>query len=486
MKILILQLARLGDIYLTWPTLRALHRSNPAAELHICVREKFVSALQGLDVPLHVHVLKTRDVLAPLILNEKENESLECLSTYVERLSEQDFDEIINLSFSPFSSYLVDLIKHEKTKVRGYCRHSDGFLNIPDDASAYFYAQVGIGSWNRYHLGEILAAVAGPDLEEEDWRGPSPVRPFHSIPLPKDFFVVQVSSSQEEKSYPAFKWRQTLQKLIERKGLHFVLVGAVQDQDLVAKVTAGLPRENFTDLVGLTEMSDIFDLIERSHGVLGSDSVCMQMATLMQKPCFNLSFAVVNYWETGPRAMGSRIFWGQRHEEMDSESVASEFIHWVDGEPSQGPLIERVSSEVIGYRGSLQAPQQFAWNLIEAIYTGQPFPQHDTTEQRLAFHRLYEVSELAREQIGYLKQDPKSRTPRLILDNVDEILLQVGRLCPEVNPLIRWFNTERIRIGPAAVEEVIEKTEALFAKLSEVCAIYQVVEGLHDRFNMVE
>lgn len=59
MKILVLQLARFGDIYLTWPALRALRRRYPDASIHLLVRERFVAATEGLGAGIDVHVFPT-------------------------------------------------------------------------------------------------------------------------------------------------------------------------------------------------------------------------------------------------------------------------------------------------------------------------------------------------------------------------------------------------------------------------------------------
>ena len=50
MKILIIQLARLGDIYQSWPTLKAVKRANPGAEIHFLTRSKFAAAAPGPEL----------------------------------------------------------------------------------------------------------------------------------------------------------------------------------------------------------------------------------------------------------------------------------------------------------------------------------------------------------------------------------------------------------------------------------------------------
>ena len=48
MRILVLQLARFGDIFQTWPTLKALRRQHPESEIHFLVRSRFSEAASGL------------------------------------------------------------------------------------------------------------------------------------------------------------------------------------------------------------------------------------------------------------------------------------------------------------------------------------------------------------------------------------------------------------------------------------------------------
>ena len=163
MRTLVLQLARFGDIYQTWPVLRAL--KSAGHEVHVLVRQRFQGALEGLDVV--THALPTADVLAPVFEHEDEHAAIGNLERFLDPLVALEFDRIINLSFSPLSSYLSDWLTHAHTTVSGYTRHADGFLAIPDDASAYFYAQVGVGRPNRYHLTEVFAAVAGVEIKEE-------------------------------------------------------------------------------------------------------------------------------------------------------------------------------------------------------------------------------------------------------------------------------------------------------------------------------
>jgi ADP-heptose:LPS heptosyltransferase len=56
MRILCLQLARLGDILNTRPVLNAILRSFPNAQIDLLVRERYSSATLGIDSRIRVKV----------------------------------------------------------------------------------------------------------------------------------------------------------------------------------------------------------------------------------------------------------------------------------------------------------------------------------------------------------------------------------------------------------------------------------------------
>ena len=66
MKILVIQIARLGDILMTWPAMRALRRAHPQAEIHLLVRPRFEAATRGLECVDRVIAMPSLEILEPL------------------------------------------------------------------------------------------------------------------------------------------------------------------------------------------------------------------------------------------------------------------------------------------------------------------------------------------------------------------------------------------------------------------------------------
>ena len=213
MKILILQLARLGDIYQTWPVLRALKRSHPGAQIHFLTRSTFAPAAPGKDVIDHHWMLDSKDILLPLI-DEKPDikTSLRRLSSMTMALRMEEYQMIVNLSFSPFSSCLAKELQTPGCEIKGYTRTDDDFLSIPDDGSAYFYAQAGIGRANRIHVTDLFAFIAGVELTDADWIMPEADHLLSKSAVVREAgqnpIVIHVGASDLGKTLTWTKWMQ--------------------------------------------------------------------------------------------------------------------------------------------------------------------------------------------------------------------------------------------------------------------------------------
>lgn len=266
MKILVVQLARLGDIIQTWPTVFALRRKYPEAVIDFAVRKRYRSAIDMHSEVNNVIALDTSEVLAPMLFQvDGYDLAAVALNKFIEPLQNK-YDLIINLSFSPFSSYLVSALSNERTVVRGYTRASDGYLSIPDDSSAYFYAQVGFDRSNRLHLFEIFSLVAGVDLVATDFRGPNTDQfnwDAHRI-------VIHVGGSQREKVCPEPTWQQIIENLSQIYSGTIYLVGTANE-----KLKSEVHLPNVTDLCGKTSLHDLFSICENAEAVIACDSMVM-------------------------------------------------------------------------------------------------------------------------------------------------------------------------------------------------------------------
>lgn len=466
MAILVIQLARFGDIYQTWPVLRALQRRNPESDIHVLVRQRFQEALLGFDggARVHFHALPTAQILEPVISEQDELVALGRLEEFLQPLRDQSFDEIINLSFSPISSYLADDLAHESTVIRGYTRHTDGYLAIPDDSSAYFYAQVGTGRSNRYHLTDIFASVANVELLESDFFHPA------TAGLPrKNHVAVHLGASQIQKIYPAEMWQEVLQEFYLKFDGNIIVVGAKNEAAMAEAVCKGLPTDRIQNHVGRSTLAELFEILASAKILIGADSAPMQMCSLTQTPVLNLSCAAVNFWETGPRTDGSRILYAETMEQIQPSAVVKEAIAMLNGKPASAACIVRKGC--LGeYKTELSMPDDFRWGLIQALYTSTSYPEW-TQGAPTGFQRLFELAELALEHLAQWGQ--RQQTAAKVLANIDDLLLEIPLLEPNVEPVVSWFQTERLRTPPGSAQATFDRTKKLFEDLMWIAAVYR-------------
>ncbi len=456
MKILCLQLARLGDIYQTWPVLRALRRQFGDAEIDLVVRSRFAQAADGLDVINRLIILPTESWFA-----QDTNTALHLIDDWASEHNLRGYDRIINFSFSPASSYLTDLIG--ANEVSGYSRHSDGYLAIPDEASGYFYAQVGNDRSNRIHLTDVFAMVAQTQLSDEDFRSPEGV-----VTRPRSGIVVQIGASQKFKNLLPARWVELIDKLTKVTDEQVTLVGAACDLDetFAAKLAS---LTNVTNRVGQTSLRDLYQILSDAKIFVGCDSVGLHIATLTKTPTLNLSFQGVRFWETGPRAPGSRVIWYESPGACDVERVTQEVVCMLTATYSKWPVIlkaERfgVIYDLVGYE-----EDEFSWNLIRALYGDSDWPRVLSNINALGFKRLGELASLALQQIETLENQGPQPTAAEILNQIDILIEEVGKLAFDLSPVVRWFQTEKSRIPPGKFEDILRSTKALFIKLNEIC-----------------
>jgi ADP-heptose:LPS heptosyltransferase len=490
MKTLVLQLARLGDIYQTWPVLRALKRSmreiDSAAELHLLTRAKFTSAVEGLEGVDRHWCLDSRAILSPLIDERPAiDRSLELLGDFCDQLRMEGFDRVINLSFSPLSSHIARELAIHGAEVAGYTRHFDGYLAIPDDPSAYFYAQVGQGRANRLHLTDLFAAVAGVALTDSDWQRPS-ARADRAPSIASSLqnaVVIHAGASALNKTLSWSKWLNVVKRLTETYQGDVVLVGVSGEREMAEKICAVSSTKQPVNLVGKTSLPELIEVIASARLLIGGDSGPMNIASLTGTPVLNLSFPTVSFWETGPKSAGSRIVEVENEDQISSDAIVDEALSMINRTSQtkiarafvEGPMRPYVVSPI-------KPDRDFEWRLLEALYMGASFPAAETALFIEGARRLSEVNQLILEQIAAMTANPANKLPAQILGRADEIVTQIGRMVPEIAPIIRWFQTEQMRIGPMPAEKLIEATRAVHARLGDVLAVY---EGASENDNIV-
>lgn len=470
MKILIQQLARLGDIYISWPAVRALRRQYPDAEIHFLTRPRFEGAVQGLTaIDRHIS-LPSGSILEPLVQENPDIDgALAKLESFIAPLKAENYDWIINLTFSPFSSYLTHALSTANTKVSGYSRFDDGYFRPSDEMSSYFYAQVGIGKANRVHLADIFASMLNLEYIEADWATAEGIT--SDIQLPEGYMVVHVGASERQKSLSSFTWASALNAIAaERPGTAVALIGANSEVIQAQEIIDQCKDLRFFNYVGKTQISDLFAIIQKADLLLGCDSAPIHVASLTDTPTLNISVGSVNFWETGPKASLAFILRAEQETAQLGEKIGSVVNQLLSGVVDQD-LIVRSSGLASYAKEDETAAEAFQWNLVQAIYLGMPHPMADRVEIVQAALKLNEVNSFIMDQIALIPSVGLERVAPLI-EQGEEIIKTVSRIVPEMSPLINWYHAEKVRIAPGSQEEIRSATLQVHQAFAQQLQVY--------------
>lgn len=474
MRLCLLQLARLGDIFQTAPAINAYKRINPEHHITLIVRNKFAEAAQLLTHVDKIIELPSAFILKPLVQDQADtNETIERLEGWLNDIRQNQFDKIVNLSFSPLTSWLTAFLQQSAVKdveICGYSRTSDGYLAIPDDMSAYVYAQVGWDRSNRFHLNEIFGTLMGVDLEPQDWNIKS-LKPF-ILPTGQtgDYLTIQVQASSEDKSIPAQKISVLLNQLKTHIQTPVVLLGSTKDQETAEMIVNSTSYPFIINLVGKTSLTESAAIIKQATLLLAPDSSLQNLASLTQTITLLVACGPVNFWETGPRKPGSMVLNYALPEDINvdelTQAVASLMNH-------------TLPTTVAGYVSTAGNPcyqphflnviPSFSWLLIKAIYQGADLPATMPGHFVLAIEKLNDVNQFTIEVLEQIQNGASLKEKAPFLERANEIMMAIYDLCFEIKPVIDWFNTEKLRIGPGSDQEVLVKTLACHRLLNELC-----------------
>lgn len=470
MKILVLQLARLGDLYLSWPALRALRRHYPDAQIEVLTRERFMAALEGCEAVSQIRLFDTKKILRPMVSADADiHASFGLTHEIVTELRNENYDWVINLSFSPLSSYLTHALTAEHTKVSGYTRFTDGYLAIPDDMSAYFYAQVGPGKPNRFHLAEIFATMAESDLIPSDWNPPSylPVAAAERRGI-----VIHIGASEQKKLISAAKWAAIINQICKIRKDEITLIGAKHEQGIAENILTSVSSAQVKNAVGSTTLKDVFELLRNAALLVGCDSAPIHMASLVQTPTLNISLPTVNFWETGPRAPKAFVLRVASADDLPSDRVADVVHKILESAPVDLGLAVGIPGTP-SFRALLPKDQEFQWRLTRAMYRGEEFPDSPDESFFMSVDKLADVNALMIEQMEFIAGGGDLQKVAGIIDRGEEIIEAISKLAPNLSPLVRWYQTEKLRVGPAEQLAVLEKTLEIHRLLGKALSLYQ-------------
>jgi len=369
-RVLVVQMARIGDFLQTTPLLHKLKTAG--CEVHVVTDSSLQELVRGCpDIDRHFALdLKSLDHngadLRQLyrVLHEQCNE-----------LSDMAYDALYNLNYSFLSAAIAELPKSHA--FYGYALSGDRKKLMRSTWFAFFNAMVQHRSLAPYNLVDVFHNLAQQHSclpEKLSYTIPPALRACVADMLKrvrtgdvKKIIAVQLSTRHVRRQWQLSSFVTTAHRLLDNPEIALVLTGAVADKTLgntFLRMTEGWvsqKKERILNLIGTTTLTELAAVLEQCDLMLTGDTGSMHVAAAVDTPIVALFLGPANPHWTGP--------YGKNHIVLQALPPCT--------------LCTEDSSQRCDFSCSrLITPDLVVASIEQALYR-QPFPEIDTSKVRV-------------------------------------------------------------------------------------------------------
>ncbi|MBI2521506.1 MAG: glycosyltransferase family 9 protein [Bdellovibrio sp.] len=293
-KVLIIQLARFGDILQTCTAVERAQAKNPNSEFYFLGRRKFTNGLKFLLKKLFTEVFELPDSKEFISL---EGVDLENFKSFFDHVNSFEFDEAVNLTFSSPASVLTAVI-NAKIK-RGIYRDRKGVQVFSDSWTCYLHSSVLTGAYNLLNLVDLFVGIITGSIAAKS----SDASAYISSKAKLVF--VHPFASHSKKFWSPDRWSEFFFKLLrDVPDVIIHLLGGPSDKDSSVKILNHPLLKSFSNRiishVGSIEISEIPDLCKQASLFIGHDSMLGHLISRSNIPSITLALGPVRAEETVP------------------------------------------------------------------------------------------------------------------------------------------------------------------------------------------
>ena len=289
MKILIVNMTRMGDIIQTTPLIRGLREKYPAADLHLLVLKGFLGVarlIPGVDKLLYWDQDET---VTRILLKLPLSELYQKQRAYFEELRREEYDLVINLTHSLESAVFTRLLRTRE--IRGLTITPGGRKVISHPWVNYFFNVTANRGFNDYNLVDVYRRIGdlgaeGASLwlqvppEAENWAAEK----FRELGLTKKpVIALQPGANKAVRQWPTDYFARLVHILRRRWNAEFVVLGTAPERSLGEDIAraAKLPLHNF---MGATTIPQLAAVVARCAVVISNDTGTMHLAAALGIP----------------------------------------------------------------------------------------------------------------------------------------------------------------------------------------------------------
>jgi len=296
LRILILQLKRIGDLILTTPIVHALREHFPQAELTLVADASCRTLAEAIDVDHRWYV--QRGAVAQGLLGFGPNAWLR------RHLILGRYDFCLDLTGTD-RSLILALLSGSRRRVT-YTRFRRKFLR-----TAVYTDFVDSSVRNRHtadHHTDLLQPLGITtesvplDIRIDEATAALARDLLTKAGVSQNFTIIHAGTARPEKYWLPERWAAVAQYLQDTRHLRIVLTGSPDpaEQAHLAAIRAAAPAVAFVDLSGQTNLLELAAVIQQAQIFCGVDTAAMHLADAMRTPTVAL-FGPTNPYHWCPR-----------------------------------------------------------------------------------------------------------------------------------------------------------------------------------------
>lgn len=316
-NILILNQTRMGDLVQCTPLIAGLRRKHPDAKITLAVNktfEEFARKIPHLDelVILDIAQYNDRDWKREVIWVTL----AKYLKGWLDELRSRKFDMVVNLSHSFLSAYMIKYLRIPEA--RGFCCNEEGNRKTEHPWFQYFFTEPMNRPYNTFNLVDIFGR--GGDIEPvthgvrvrhgaEDDAAVADLIQLHGMEKDELVIGIQAGSSIADRRWPASRFSELVDRLIETRDARIVLFGVKSERELAEQIVGTSKHsDRIVNLCGQTSITQLIGMLKRCQYLVTNDTGTMHIAAALGVRIVGLFFAHAHPYETGPFSEGDLIF----------------------------------------------------------------------------------------------------------------------------------------------------------------------------------
>lgn len=295
-RILVLQLARLGDLVQTWPLLRKLRQAYPEARLSL-LADRSLADLAGMGPRVDdLYALDLREI--SFLASQRPEEAYRRLARLLMEWQNPGFDLVFNLNFSRLSLLTAYLLGG---RVIGYQPVHGGREFWREPWLALVYGLVHARAFNRLHLSDVFRHLAPISNAEPA------ARPAKASPAGEPVIALQLATRHPRRTWPLGYFSRLAGLLVEKLGARIWLLGTAAERPLGEELLSSLEpplRERLVNLQGRTDLAELAGRLAEADLVVSGDTGTLHLAAALGTPVTAIFFGPASCFETGPYGPG--------------------------------------------------------------------------------------------------------------------------------------------------------------------------------------